>query len=307
MPGSPNTLTLPKLVGAPLARDHLNRSGSSRFSPDSRLACFVVSSDGEIRQANESAMQMHGIEDGDELDNLAFCPASIKLLKNTISSAFTTSHASYHQFFHHSTQTPVLARISTMGASLQIETTDICWPISLSSHIQSKYGLSLAELAVFESFIEGLTPQEIARAKNCSLATVRSQQRALFDKFDVNSMCGLFGFSFDQLMKFQQSIEAGSTLDRETQKLGLIDAQMVLCENFLLSRTETAIANDLMKGATPSHVAQTRQASVRTVRTQISNMLMKIGARNTPELVRLIQAFRLMHMQPQQTPYRACV
>jgi DNA-binding CsgD family transcriptional regulator len=56
-----------------------------------------------------------------------------------------------------------------------------------------QYGLTAAEARVASLVAEGLSPEQIARARKVSLHTVRSQIRAVYDKLGVHRQVELAG------------------------------------------------------------------------------------------------------------------
>lgn len=60
-------------------------------------------------------------------------------------------------------------------------------PLVAAPQLRQAFGLSTAEAAVAEALVAGQTPDEYARSANISVATVRTQLRAIFEKTGTRS------------------------------------------------------------------------------------------------------------------------
>ena len=82
-----------------------------------------------------------------------------------------------------------LASWDTAGGRsvLLLKQVDFKWSDHLSDLIRDAFGLTEAETSVMRLMAEGLPPAEIARERSASLATVRTQIRAIYEKTGTRS------------------------------------------------------------------------------------------------------------------------
>ena len=72
-----------------------------------------------------------------------------------------------------------------------LRTSDVGWPAHLGPILQDLFNLTRAELEVTRMVVEGEKVKEIARRRQCSTTTVRSQLQAIFAKTDTTDQMDL--------------------------------------------------------------------------------------------------------------------
>ena len=218
----------------------------------------IVSLSGEVLAVNEPASSVYDVEPGDTLDALAMCSDSVAQLYALLNNTIDLEQPVFLRLSRAMSGSPIIARVSRTALCVQIDTTDVSWSRELSDDLQSQYDLSVAEVSILEMFIEGFALEDIASARNSSMATVRTQQRALFEKLDVCSMSDLIRFSIGVVAKLSRvpalgEDRAGLTSSDVEQKIAGL-----FMTAFNYSQAETDIALMLARGYSPTAIAVKR-------------------------------------------------
>lgn len=172
------------------------------------LAVFALDSSSRVVFANEAAEAMLRataclrLEQGRlsaivaaENDRMQSAIARVAKTRKGESLALQVSSGVAHEVFLGITRLPGQATRAAFGEATMLITARRRGVQNLvtARQLRQAFGLSLAEAAVAEALIGGKTPDEYAASAGVTLATVRTQLRAIFDKTHTRSQAEAVG------------------------------------------------------------------------------------------------------------------
>jgi pimeloyl-ACP methyl ester carboxylesterase/DNA-binding CsgD family transcriptional regulator len=119
-------------------------------------------------------------------------------------------HATWHKL-------PAAASdISDDKGYVLIASTELYWPAALDQTLHEVFGLSEAERDIVRSLVDGLALKTIARDRNRSLGTVRTQLKSILAKTRAQSQSELIRVTLSLMEVIERSPELGSRTDSTT-------------------------------------------------------------------------------------------
>lgn len=161
-------------------------------------AAFAVNRNGVVAHANIAARAVFRISAGDKLTHLPFDEmqdealhgAAMEVLQGRANEKFVCCQMT-------DSDRLVVFRFSAMdpaeygqGLALAIS-TELVWPEGLSQTIRDAFQLTGAEIDVVRALVEGQSVAEIARARDRSVETVRTQVRSILAKTQTKAQSEL--------------------------------------------------------------------------------------------------------------------
>ncbi len=154
-------------------------------------ATVIVDGDGMVRGLNDAARQVFELEEGGHFADLPFDPDTMMVLRERVDGLSQDDAAVRQPLILRAWRGDArhasiisLTRWITGSAQrlLVIRTIDFAWPAHLTALVQGAFGLTRAEATVMRLLAEGNSANDIARLRRASIATVRSQIRAIYAK-----------------------------------------------------------------------------------------------------------------------------
>jgi DNA-binding CsgD family transcriptional regulator/pimeloyl-ACP methyl ester carboxylesterase len=153
---------------------------------------LIVNSDGTVITANKTAVDIYGVQPGDQIDILKITPEASKQIEKAIKIVCQRQgNQSQCKIIRAARlQKPVstiLISITPMsvpdGLTVGvIKTTEILWPEHLDPLLTDVFQLTNAEIGVVRLLVAGNTLREISERRRTSLKTVRTQLKIIFQK-----------------------------------------------------------------------------------------------------------------------------
>lgn len=154
-------------------------------------ATVIVDGDGTVRALNDAARQVLDVEEGGHCADLSFDPDTMTVLRERV-EGLSQDDASVRQplilraWRGDARQSSIISLTCWTTGSAQrllvVRTIDFAWPAHLTELVQSAFALTRAEATVMRLLAEGNSANDIARLRRASIATVRSQIRAIYAK-----------------------------------------------------------------------------------------------------------------------------
>jgi len=151
-----------------------------------------INAAGELLECNASAAQAYAVSAGSMLKDLPFDTVTQrtlhalvhKLLRGPRANSEKAAVPLVHALRKDTEQTVYLALTQDLERrdSLYLVSTDIVWPDRLTALMRDSFELTTSECEVGKALVEGSSINEIAIARDNSVATVRVHARSLFAK-----------------------------------------------------------------------------------------------------------------------------
>ena len=173
-------------------------SALDRFLDAKMQAMLALDEDGTIVAANSAARALYDLGPKARLEHLPLAPGDQTILASRVSNILRSQSDrnqpnDVHRFQNQTTKKPILFRLSphseeASGRQIVVAmTNEIYWPPHLGPILQDLFNLTHAEVEVIRLMMGGDKVGDIARKRNASTTTVRSQLRSIFSKTDTDS------------------------------------------------------------------------------------------------------------------------
>lgn len=162
-----------------------------------RTAAFASADGVTVATVNAAAGQLFGLAKGGRLSDLPVEPEDASALLKTIRRVLAAPPGKAMMARARSTRTggPIVFRVRAVEDNAStvalVVTSEFAWPDGLTDTLREAFDLTLAEAEIVRAVTEGQSPREIARARNRSLETVRTQLRSILAKTETHSQSEL--------------------------------------------------------------------------------------------------------------------
>lgn len=161
-------------------------------------SAFAVDRSGEIIDANSSSKLTYDLQSAMTVDDLPFLSDAEGSFSNAIRGAILHGQRSNMpsnviRLTHSETGRAVLATIDTYQGSANqdvvaiVQTSDVAWPSHLGPILQDLFEFTRAEIDVLRLVVEGFRATDIAKRRDATEATIRTQLAAIFRKSGMTS------------------------------------------------------------------------------------------------------------------------
>ncbi len=154
---------------------------------------LAIDKTGVFEAVNNAGQALLGVKKGDTLENLNFPRETIDMISFAVKSRFASSvdHVegmpSLQRLIREKEDAPLLISLTDWMNSdgsrlVLLKTVDFIWPDYLTPIITEAFGLTDAEADIIKLIVEGKSVQDVAKARESKLTTVRAQIRAIYAK-----------------------------------------------------------------------------------------------------------------------------
>lgn len=163
-------------------------------------AMIAIDAGGVIQGSNGAAERVFSAQEGDLVSGLPLEQHVLTDLETRIRGLAKPetprARTELIRAWHSDTHEPLILAVSTISTAsgrslLLIKSVDFIWPEQLTPLLQEAFSLTLAETTVMKLFAEGNSIKDIATSRDTSIATVRSQIRAIYDKTSTRNQSEL--------------------------------------------------------------------------------------------------------------------
>lgn len=160
-------------------------------------AAFRVTRQGLIINANNAATKLLGIHVGQNTNELELPDDEAGKLSEAIAAATgRVPKSSLLRFMNETDERAVVFHVAPVsnpsGVKLaMVRTSELGWPQHLTGLMRDAFKLTLAEVEIVQSLVEGKTIKSIGKERERSLDTVRSQIRSILAKTETRSQTEL--------------------------------------------------------------------------------------------------------------------
>ncbi len=199
------------------------------LAPFDTTAAMIVDSSLHIVAFNNIAAQVFAIHTGDSIDILPFeeedsdqLVLSLRRLLRQKSAEGklihlkSTDEAGRVVVFHAKWCDPSSSQADTessLSGHILIASTELYWPAALDQTLQEVFALSEAERDIVRALVDGRTLKAIARDRNRSLGTVRTQLKSILAKTRAQSQSELIRVTLSLMEVIERSPELGTRKD----------------------------------------------------------------------------------------------
>lgn len=200
------------------------------LAPFDTVAALVIDSSLQIVALNSIAAQVFSIGTGDSIDTLPFedddndqLVLSMRRLlrhKSTEGKLIhlkSTDDAGRVVVFHAKWFDPVPAEAESKSSSsghVLIASTELYWPAALDQTLHEVFALSEAERNIVRALVDGKALKTIARERQRSLGTVRTQLKSILNKTRAQSQSELVRVTLSLMEVIERSPELGDRQDK---------------------------------------------------------------------------------------------
>ncbi|MDJ0921740.1 MAG: hypothetical protein QNI84_11475 [Henriciella sp.] len=154
---------------------------------DGVTAELIVSAEGIVETANETARTAYGVLPGDHIEVLPIDARSADQLIRSISDVAAADGEHLVRLIRTRDEGPLIAALSAFSGRdgepfILMRCNDLSWTEDLDKVVAEAFELTAAELDIFKFAIDKMDVAEIAEARDSALTTVRSQMRAIYEK-----------------------------------------------------------------------------------------------------------------------------
>lgn len=176
------------------------RGESEASAIDSKAPIIEFGENGTILSANAAAIAMLGIKTGDKVDAIELDCGAHLLLRRTlrrIANGGGNQSFTFLQAYTKDHTTRLMLMLSAAPAGrpnhpiATLQGVDLSWRPEIGAAIGSTFDLTMAELDILQGIVAGFSLSEIAVRKSRSLATIRTQAKALLRKTEAKSQLEL--------------------------------------------------------------------------------------------------------------------
>lgn len=191
-------------------------------SETASLASIVVAANLEVQQVNEAAAELFKLQPGELFCNVFSGTGSQEAINHTIARAIHSPHAApeFLRFRLEGSERFVVVRVRGLGRNNNnnqhlthglktkfgnlngknqrlalVVTTELAWHPSFGVAIKNAFGLTQSEVEIVRALVEGHTIESMAKTRQRSKATIRSQIRSIFGKTETRSQAELVRIS----------------------------------------------------------------------------------------------------------------
>ena len=165
----------------------------------SRFAVLAVSETGDIFKGNPAAYEAFGEFETLTVLDLPYDDGSTAAVQAAIARAFRQRSPDREliRAIHSNQGSASLISVRFASGALDqpsyaiVQTSDFVWPDYLLPMLKSSFELTQAEAEITRLVTEGFTIAAIAKARDSSIATVRTQMRSIFQKTETHSQTEL--------------------------------------------------------------------------------------------------------------------
>jgi DNA-binding CsgD family transcriptional regulator len=157
-----------------------------------RTAAVVLTHDGQIVAANDSAVAVFGLQPGDSIRRMPLDPAGIEEFVACVAEVAASDRVTVMQLRQPGLDRFLMMILRTMASGngqpeVLVVTTEQLWPETVSSLLARVFALTRAEIEVVRLLTAGETVASIARATKRCAGTVRCQLHAILEKTGTRS------------------------------------------------------------------------------------------------------------------------
>ncbi|MCB9961633.1 MAG: hypothetical protein H6847_06755 [Hyphomonas sp.] len=175
-------------------------------------AVLLLSAGRIIRGLNPVARELYGVKAGDSLGCLPFEDHSVQALADACARVAAGADEEFVRLARLDDGSPVVGSLrafQTAGkgeALAQFRCSDFAWPQRLNAVLETAFGLTQAETRIVQCLVEGCSVSRIAEMRGSSLATVRTQIRAIYDKAGAHSQVELMHLAMGLVLTFSRPL-----------------------------------------------------------------------------------------------------
>ena len=159
---------------------------------------LAVNIDGKIIDSNVAARNLYNLPPNADLSSLPLSPADLSQLRERIKNIIT-GHQSRNNpndvisYKNTHTGASFLVRLEVhtgqkdLDGLVIVKSADIHWPSHLGPILRDLFNLSVAEVEVLSLLVRGERVEAIAQSRQISMATVRTQLRAIYAKTNTSN------------------------------------------------------------------------------------------------------------------------
>ena len=173
-----------------MAFELLERQGEA-LEEERATPVLEVRADGEVLKANAAAVASYGASNCHHLHQLPIDEYSLKEVLHEISRSRAPQNGSRLRILmaqRTDVQHRMLITIEPDGANFRLCSSEVVWTERLAELLRHSFDLTVAETEVVRLLSLGWNVDRVAEERGASVATVRSQIRAIYGKTEVSSL-----------------------------------------------------------------------------------------------------------------------